>query len=143
MATKGFVLYLLSGFSVAVLSVLFINDHPINQNTFSPHLSSLNNTFSHHPYGPESTTWPVSLLSLFRHIMCLFTLIMHVCKTIEKNTNTFRRAYVFGNRVGSCDDSSHVLNILFRVPRQISVQSDNDKSFCQTCNFASEIRPYS
>lgn len=58
MATKGFVLYLLSGFSVAVLSVLFINDHPINQNTFSPHLSSLNNTFSHHPYGPESTTWP-------------------------------------------------------------------------------------
>ncbi|KAG5556739.1 hypothetical protein RHGRI_007116 [Rhododendron griersonianum] len=58
MATKGFVLYLLSGFSVAVLSVLFINDHPINQNTFSPHLSSLNNTFSHHPYGSESTTWP-------------------------------------------------------------------------------------
>ncbi|XP_058204136.1 sulfite exporter TauE/SafE family protein 4 [Rhododendron vialii] len=58
MATKGFVLYLLSGFSVAVLSVLFINDHPINQNAFPPHLSSLNNTFSHHPYGSESTTWP-------------------------------------------------------------------------------------
>ncbi|KAI8563189.1 hypothetical protein RHMOL_Rhmol03G0093200 [Rhododendron molle] len=58
MATKGFVLYLLSGFSVAVLSVLFINNHPINQNTFSPHLSSLNYTFSHHPYGSETTTWP-------------------------------------------------------------------------------------
>lgn len=58
MATKGFVAYLLSAFSIAVLSVLFINDHPIDQNTFSPHLSSLNDTILHYPYGSESTTWP-------------------------------------------------------------------------------------
>lgn len=95
MATKGFVLYLLSGFSVAVLSVLFINDHPINQNTFSPHLSSLNNTFSYHPYGSESKTWPVSLISLFHDIiMRLFALIVHG-KSIEKIMNVFPCIYVF------------------------------------------------
>ncbi|KAF5953951.1 hypothetical protein HYC85_006807 [Camellia sinensis] len=57
-ATSGMVLYLLSGFSIAVLSVLYISDYPSHTNAYSPHLSSLNNTLLHYPYGSESKVWP-------------------------------------------------------------------------------------
>ncbi|KAI8013439.1 Sulfite exporter TauE/SafE family protein 4 [Camellia lanceoleosa] len=57
-ATRGMVLYLLSGFSIAVLSVLYISDYPSHTNAYSPHPSSLNNTLLHYPYGSESKVWP-------------------------------------------------------------------------------------
>lgn len=59
MGTRGLVLYLLSGFSVAVLSVLFfsdVNDYKLYQNN----LSSSNSTLLHSSaYGSSTdTTWP-------------------------------------------------------------------------------------
>ncbi|KAI8012907.1 Sulfite exporter TauE/SafE family protein 4 [Camellia lanceoleosa] len=53
-AARGMVLYLLSGFSIAVLSVLYTSDYPSHTNAYSPHPSSLNNTLLHYPYGSES-----------------------------------------------------------------------------------------
>ncbi|KAL6988306.1 hypothetical protein U1Q18_014056 [Sarracenia purpurea var. burkii] len=47
MATRWFVLYILSGFSVAVLSVLFINGHPNHPNALLQY-----------PYRSESKVWP-------------------------------------------------------------------------------------
>uniref|UniRef100_A0A5B6Z917 Sulfite exporter TauE/SafE family protein 4 n=1 Tax=Davidia involucrata TaxID=16924 RepID=A0A5B6Z917_DAVIN len=58
MAIRGLVVYLLSGFSVAVLSVLFFSDQQNDNHTYPPHLSSLNSTLLQHPYGSESKVWP-------------------------------------------------------------------------------------
>ncbi|KAA8518647.1 hypothetical protein F0562_016121 [Nyssa sinensis] len=58
MATRGLVVYLLSGFSVAFLSVLYISDHQNDNHVYPPHLLSLNSTLSRHPYGSESKDWP-------------------------------------------------------------------------------------
>ncbi|XP_041024959.1 sulfite exporter TauE/SafE family protein 4-like isoform X2 [Juglans microcarpa x Juglans regia] len=59
MATSGFVLFLLTGFSVAVLSVLFVS-HPANsQNSNQNGLSSSSSTLSHSAYGSiTETVWP-------------------------------------------------------------------------------------
>ncbi|KAF5473753.1 hypothetical protein F2P56_005715 [Juglans regia] len=60
MATSGFVLFLLTGFSVAVLSVLFIS-HPVNsQNSNQNGLSSSSSSLlSHSAYGSViKTVWP-------------------------------------------------------------------------------------
>ena len=72
MGTRGLVLYLLSGFSVAVLSVLFfsdVNDYKLYQNN----LSSSNSTLLHSSaYGSSTdTTWPVCLsksVSLYKFL---------------------------------------------------------------------------
>jgi hypothetical protein len=63
MATRGFVLYLLSGFSVAILSVLFVSDfygdNPEDQNRSSSPNSTLLHSSS---YGSSTdTVWPVCL----------------------------------------------------------------------------------
>uniref|UniRef100_A0A5B6Z9J0 Sulfite exporter TauE/SafE family protein 4 n=1 Tax=Davidia involucrata TaxID=16924 RepID=A0A5B6Z9J0_DAVIN len=58
MAIRGLVVYLLSGFSVAVLSVFVISDHQNDNHTYPLHFSSLNSTLSQHPYGSESNVWP-------------------------------------------------------------------------------------
>ncbi|XP_059667509.1 sulfite exporter TauE/SafE family protein 4-like [Cornus florida] len=59
MATRCFVLYLLSCFSVAVLSVLFVRARQNDSHTYPPHLSSLNSTLLQHSFGSDqSTVWP-------------------------------------------------------------------------------------
>ena len=68
MATRGLVLYLLSGFSVAVLSVFFFTD-PNGNHTYPPsNLSSLNTTLLQYPFPSVSSSsekvWPVSLSPL-------------------------------------------------------------------------------
>ncbi|RVW48173.1 Sulfite exporter TauE/SafE family protein 4 [Vitis vinifera] len=62
MATRGLVLYLLSGFSVAVLSVFFFTD-PNGNHTYPPsNLSSLNTTLLQNPFPSVSSSsekvWP-------------------------------------------------------------------------------------
>ncbi|KAG2686447.1 hypothetical protein I3760_09G006000 [Carya illinoinensis] len=58
MATSGFVLFLLAGFSVAVLSVPFVS-HPNSQNSNQNGLSSSSSTLSHSAYGSiTKTVWP-------------------------------------------------------------------------------------
>lgn len=62
MATRGLVLYLLSGFSVAVLSVFFFTD-PNGNHTYPPsNLSSLNTTLLQYPFPSVSSSsekvWP-------------------------------------------------------------------------------------
>ncbi|CDP15335.1 unnamed protein product [Coffea canephora] len=66
MATRGLVVYLLTGFSVAVLSVLFVynNGHSNASVALSPPSSLLSsssnsaNVLQQHPYGSESKVWP-------------------------------------------------------------------------------------
>ncbi|KAK2998660.1 hypothetical protein RJ639_023535 [Escallonia herrerae] len=57
MATRGFVLYLLAGFSMAVASVLFIKDLS-NYSDKYPSLFSPFNRSAGEPYGSESKVWP-------------------------------------------------------------------------------------
>ncbi|XP_057460175.1 sulfite exporter TauE/SafE family protein 4-like [Actinidia eriantha] len=52
MTTRGFVVYLLSGFSIAVLSVLYLSKYPNHGNPL------LNNTLLQYPIGSESKDWP-------------------------------------------------------------------------------------
>ncbi|CAI9267992.1 unnamed protein product [Lactuca saligna] len=54
MATKGFVLYLLAGFSVAVLSVFLISDHHSYKINHLPHRSSPNSV----THDSDEKTWP-------------------------------------------------------------------------------------
>ncbi|XP_010278281.1 PREDICTED: uncharacterized protein LOC104612536 [Nelumbo nucifera] len=59
MATKGFVLYLLSAFSVAVLSTFFVSDSNVHH--YPPRLSSLNSTITQYPdnaFGDSTKVWP-------------------------------------------------------------------------------------
>ncbi|XP_027176370.1 sulfite exporter TauE/SafE family protein 4 [Coffea eugenioides] len=66
MATRGLVVYLLTGFSVAVLSVLFVNNnsHSNASVALSPPSSLLSsssnsaNVLQQHPYGSETKVWP-------------------------------------------------------------------------------------
>jgi hypothetical protein len=62
MASKGFVLYLLSGFSVAILSVLFVSDlsgfNPDHKRPSSPNSALLHSS----SYGSSTdAVWPVCL----------------------------------------------------------------------------------
>ncbi|KAG6690217.1 hypothetical protein I3842_10G003500 [Carya illinoinensis] len=58
MATRGLVLYLLSGFSVAILSVLFVS-HPNYNNSYQNGLTSTNLALPHSPDGSiTKTVWP-------------------------------------------------------------------------------------
>ncbi|GFY82690.1 sulfite exporter TauE/SafE family protein [Actinidia rufa] len=52
MTARGFVVYLLSGFSIAVLSVLYLSKYPNHSNPL------LNNTLLQYPIGSESKDWP-------------------------------------------------------------------------------------
>ncbi|KAG7958120.1 hypothetical protein I3843_10G003400 [Carya illinoinensis] len=58
MATRGLVLYLLLGFSVAILSVLFVS-HPNYNNSYQNGLTSTNLALPHSPDGSiTKTVWP-------------------------------------------------------------------------------------
>ncbi|CAA2973681.1 sulfite exporter family 4-like [Olea europaea subsp. europaea] len=56
MATKGLVMYLITGFSLAVLSVYFINNHSINVGPVV--LSSSASNVLQNSSGPDSKVWP-------------------------------------------------------------------------------------
>ncbi|KAF5473633.1 hypothetical protein F2P56_010233 [Juglans regia] len=58
MAPRGLVLYLLSGFSMAILSVLFVS-HPNYNNSYQNGLTSTNLSLPHSPNGSiTKTVWP-------------------------------------------------------------------------------------
>lgn len=61
MATKGLVVYLLTGFSVAIMSVYFIRSHSNGSYAEVSLLSSSNSNL----YGYESKVWPVSYRCMY------------------------------------------------------------------------------
>lgn len=74
MAAKGLVVYLLTCFSLAVLSVYFVNNYAHGGYAQPGLLSSSNSNALQRNYGSEAKVWPVSLwlLLLFIHFcICL------------------------------------------------------------------------
>lgn len=77
MGTKGFVIYLLAGFSVAILSVFLVQN--FKNGDFEPKLYRSSNLLQR-PIGSEDKVWPVNDVSCYNIIKVLIFLVETLTK---------------------------------------------------------------
>lgn len=93
MATRGFVLYLLSGFSLAILSVFFLNNST-ERSPYQPLAFSANSTLLLASYGSSNPgkekVWPVCLFLFFcSPRLLLFSFSLHVYGKVKNRVCSF------------------------------------------------------
>lgn len=83
MAAKGLVVYLLTGFSLAVVSVYFVNNYT-NGGYANPWLlSSTDVNALQQNLGSEDKVWPVSLLTFFLFFVLFVCVFISVCMHVR------------------------------------------------------------